>query len=146
MEPQIIHREAFTVLGLEECFPDGQEDFEGIWKRYMRYHAQIEPHSIDGAHYGVCFAHGEFGVLVYLAGMWVTEVGEVPEGLTQRTVPASRYAVFTCTVPTIGETYDRIFGEWLKSADVVRPAVGSPKADFEQYGDPVLIHIALEDA
>ena len=67
-------------------------------------------------------------------------------------MPASRYAVFECTVATIGDTYAWIFGEWLKTAPYARPDENSPKADFERYppntdsGDtPVLLHIALED-
>jgi predicted transcriptional regulator YdeE len=72
--------------------------------------------------------------------------------LTLREVPASRYAVFECTVKTISDTYDRIFGGWLPTAPYGRPGAGSPKADFERYppntdsGDTrVLLHIALED-
>ena len=45
----------------------------------------------------------------YLAGMAVEGVVDVPEGLTLREVPASRYAVFECTVKTISDTYDWIF-------------------------------------
>ena len=91
----------------------------------------------------------------YLAGMavfGVADVEDVPAGLTLREVPASRYATFECTVKTISDTYDRIFGEWLKANPYPRPRQGSPKADFERYppatdsGDtPVLLHIALED-
>jgi predicted transcriptional regulator YdeE len=84
--------------------------------------------------------------------MVVDGVTEAPEGLTLRDVPASRYAVFQCTVDTISETYDRVFGEWVPSAPYARPERGSPKADFERYppvtdsGDtPVRVHIALED-
>ena len=67
-------------------------------------------------------------------------------------MPASRYAVFECTVETISDTYDWIFGEWLKTAPYTRPDNRSPKADFERYppatnsaDTPVLIHIALKD-
>ena len=76
----------------------------------------------------------------------------MPEGLTLREVPMSRYAVFECTVKTISDTYDWIFGQWLKTAPYPRPNATSPKADFERYppatdsGDtPVLLHIALEN-
>ena len=88
----------------------------------------------------------------YLAGMAVTDVQGVPEGLTLREVPGSRYAVFECTVATISDTYDWIFDQWLKEAPYPRPGEGSSRADFERYppatdsGDsPVLLYIALED-
>ena len=83
--------------------------------------------------------------------MAVTGVQTAPEGLTLRQVPASRYAVFECTVKTISATYDWIFGQWLKTAPYPRPGEGSSKADFERYppntdsGDTaVLLHIAIE--
>jgi predicted transcriptional regulator YdeE len=88
----------------------------------------------------------------YVAGIAVGQVDDVPEGLTLRAIPASRYAVFECTVQTISDTYDWIFCHWLKAAPYGRPDEHSPKADFERYppatdsGDtPVLLHIALED-
>jgi AraC family transcriptional regulator len=152
MEPKITNREAFAILGLQERFSHGKEDFEGIWKRFMAYHDQIRALSIDGAYYGANFVVKEGQQMDYLAGMAVTEVQDVPEGLTLREVPASRYAVFECTVETISDTYDWIFDKWLPTAPHGRPSRGSPKAAFERYppgtdsGDTaVLIHIALEE-
>ena len=43
MEPRFVERDAFTVLGLQERFTPQTEDFEGIWKRFMRFHDQIHP-------------------------------------------------------------------------------------------------------
>ena len=89
----------------------------------------------------------------YVAGMAVGGVDEVPEGVTLREVPASRYAVFECTVKTISDAYDWIFGEWVPTAPYGRPGQGSPKADFERYppntdsGETsVLLYIALEES
>ena len=151
MEPKIVDRVAFTVLGLQERFSQDQEDFEGIWKRFMRYHDPIQALSTDGAYYGANFAVEAGKEMDYLAGMAVTGVQDVPEGLTLRKVPGSRYAVFECTVETIGDTYDWIFGQWLKTAPYARPDENSPKADFERYppgtdsaDTAVLLHIALE--
>lgn len=150
MEPKIIHKETFTLLGLQERFSPDNEDFEGIWKRFMRYHDRIQTFSTDGAYYGANFGVEAGKEMDYLAGMAVAGVQDVPEGLTLRQVPASRYAVFECTVKTIGATYDWIFGQWLKTAPYARPGENSPKADFERYppgtdsGDTVvLLHIAL---
>jgi predicted transcriptional regulator YdeE len=58
--------------------------------------------------------------------------------------------VFECTVATIGQTYDAIFGEWLPTAPYEQTG---PNPDaFERYppntdsGDtPVLIHIKVRD-
>lgn len=95
MEPRIVYREAFNVLGLQERFTPNSEDHEGIWERFMAHHERIKALSADG---------GE--AIDYLAGMAVADVVEVPDGLTLREIPASRYAVFECTVQTIDDTYD----------------------------------------
>jgi len=152
MAPKIIHKETFTLLGLQERFTPASEDFEGIWKRFMQYESQIQPHSTDGAFYGACFGVQEGKQMDYLAAMAVESVGDVPKGLTLREVPASCYAVFECTVRTISDTYDWIFEHWVPTAPYGRPDGTSPKADFERYppatdsGDtPVLLYIALEE-
>jgi len=152
MEPKMVTRDAFTLMGVMERFAHGNEDFEGIWKRFMRYHDQIQPLSTDKVYYGVYFVIDEGKELDCLAGMAVADVDSIPDGLVVREVPAARYAVFECTVETISDTYDWIFGQWLKTAPYARPGENSPKADFERYppatdsGDtPVLIHIVLED-
>lgn len=42
MEPKIVEREGFTVMGTMERFTPETEDFEGVWKRYMTRHKEIE--------------------------------------------------------------------------------------------------------
>jgi predicted transcriptional regulator YdeE len=152
VEYRIVTKPAFTLLGLMERFTPDNEDFEGIWKRFMEHYDPIHALSTDKAYYGACFGTGDERQMDYLAGMTVGGVGEVSKGLTVRVAPASRYAVFECTVTTISNTYDRIFGEWVPTAPYARPGQGSAKADFERYppntdsGDtPVLLYIALEE-
>jgi predicted transcriptional regulator YdeE len=146
-EPTFVDREAFSVLGLQEHFTRGTEDFEGIWKRFMAYHDEIAAHSTDGAYYGVACAPDEGEGMDYLAGMAVPPGTPCPEGLTIREVGAAHYAVFECTVATISETYGFIHGEWLPGSDYVHQC---PKPDFEQYppgtdsaDSPVLLHIPV---
>lgn len=152
MEPRIVDQGTFTLLGLQERVFHDKEDFEGIWKRSMEYHDQVQALSTDGAYHGANYVVTEGEQMDYLAGMAVTGVQQVPEGLTLREVPGSRYAVFECTVETISDSCDWIFDKWLPTGTYGRPGQGSTKADFERYppatdsGDsPVLIHIALED-
>jgi hypothetical protein len=70
-------------------------------------------------------------------------------GLVVREVPAATYAVFSCAVSAIGQTYASIFGEWRAKA---RCEVGESAPAFEQYppadepGGPVRIHIPVLDA
>lgn len=148
MEPEFQDRAAFRVMGILARVTPENEDFHDIWmNRFMARHDEIHPLSTDGAYYGVEFASDEQGAMDYLAGMAVGEVGSVPEGLVVRDVPAARDAVFECTVATIGQTFDAIFGRWLPDS----PYEHDPgKPGFERYppdtatGDsPVLIHVPI---
>jgi hypothetical protein len=55
MEPKIVRKDPFTLLGLQEYFTPDNEDHEGIWKRFMKYHDSIQALSTDGAYYGANF-------------------------------------------------------------------------------------------
>jgi predicted transcriptional regulator YdeE len=127
VEPKIGRKETFALLGLQEHFTQETEDFEGIWKRFMRYEAQIGPHSVDGAFYGANYAPRSGTGMDYLAGMAVGEVESVPEGLTLREVPGSRYAVFECTVKTISDTYDWILTNGSRRRPIPVPVRTRPK-------------------
>ena len=37
MDPTLLDRDAFTVMGIQERFTPDTEDFSGIWKRYMTH-------------------------------------------------------------------------------------------------------------
>jgi predicted transcriptional regulator YdeE len=150
MQPKIVHRDAFRVLGTLTPVKRPGEDpqtFVAIWNRFESFHDRIKAHSTDGAYYGVQFATDRPDTINYLAGMAVGEVGDVAEPLVTREVPAGRYAVFECPVEKIGPTYGYIFGKWLPTSEYKR----SEKAPvFEQYPpaddtqSPVLIHILVK--
>ena len=117
MEPTIVHKETFALLGLQECFTPETADFEGIWKRYMAYHDQIQAQSTDGACYGANFASADHSAPIdYLAGMAVRGAADAPEGAQAREVSAALYAVFECSFQEIGLTYGYIWGEWLQTS------------------------------
>ena len=46
-------------------------------------------------------------------------------------MPAQTYAVFSCTIPTIRETYQDIYGIWLPTSGYVR----APGPELELYGE-----------
>lgn len=151
MEPKIIDLDGFAVSGmLNRISPEKEstESYRMIWEAFETYHDQIKPHSTDMAYYGVSFTAGEEGVIDYIAGMAVKDDYAVSEGLAMRRIPAARFAVFECPVDAIGETYKRIFGEWLPKSPY--GFNGSAPA-FEQYPpegedpSPVHIYIPIQD-
>jgi hypothetical protein len=56
-----------------ERFAHQEDDFEGIWKRFMVYEGQINPLSIDKAYYGAYHPNDDKS-MDYLAGMLVENV------------------------------------------------------------------------
>lgn len=149
MQPDKIHLESFTVMGISAHVKMGgesPEQFGAIWAGFEARHAEIASYATGGHYYGVSFGPDGQGMIDYLAGMAVEDVVEAPEGLAVRKIPGADYAVFACSLKSIGETYGRIFGEWLPESGF-RPDPSA--ASFEKYppaGDetsPVLIHIPI---
>jgi hypothetical protein len=64
--------------------------------------------SIDKVYYGFFFyAPERVGRPArYFAGMWVTQILEMPADWVVREIPAARYAVFETTLAQIGNTTD----------------------------------------
>jgi len=125
-----------------------KEDFQDIWmNRFMARLGGIQPLSTDGAYYGVEFRLPDLGAMDYLAGMAVGDVPAVPDGLVLRDLPAARDAVFRCTVATIRQTFDAIFGHWLPNSpyelDPAAPGVEFYPPDTASADSPVLLHLPI---
>lgn len=151
MEPKIVTRDAFNVMGvIVRCNPMGA-DYSAIWeKQFMPYHDQISWLSTDKAYYCVYFETGEENLADVMAGMAVGEVASIPEGLATREIPMARYAVFECTMKTIGETWENIYSDWLPAShyehDAPLPSFEYFPPDDERAGDfPVSIHVPVRE-
>ena len=131
MEPKFADLDAFTVMGVSVHSMPDKVDFGAFWeKEYMPHDEAIRAVSTDGAYYGVWLPDHADGIPDYVAGMAVRDDAPVPEGAIARQVPASRYAVFECTMQTIGATYGYVYGTWLPSSPYERMSSG---ADLEYY-------------
>ncbi|MGC9358020.1 MAG: GyrI-like domain-containing protein [Anaerolineae bacterium] len=131
MEPKIVQKEAFTVVGPKlRCKVGETGDIPQLWGQLMGRMGEIEHLIQDGNSYGVMVNFDEeTEAYDYLAGFGVSEVENVPEGMVSLEIPAQTYAVFTCTMPTIGETYNAIYGEWLPQSGYEH----APTPEFELY-------------
>jgi len=59
VDPKIVTRDAFSVIGLMDRFTDEDGDVGGLWNRFMSFHDQIQPLSTDKVYYGVAFTTEE---------------------------------------------------------------------------------------
>jgi len=116
MEPKIVRRGAFTVMGVVGHFQSAGEDFGPLWQEYMAFHDRIEAQSAGEGHYGVYLGADHSGPIDYLAGMAVGDAASAPAGVETHEVPGATFAVFECSFQELGPTYGYIWGEWLQSS------------------------------
>lgn len=132
MEPRLVTRQAFNVLGIQSCIDPRNADYRSIWEnQFEPHHDFIRKLAKEEGYYGIYFYSELSGKVDFLAGMAVGDVGEVPEGLVLREVPAAQYAVFECQMDAIGSTWHAIYSSWL--ADSEQFVEDEGKACFEYY-------------
>jgi AraC family transcriptional regulator len=124
MEPKYTKRGDIRVVGLrQEVGPRQSADGPGVWRRFRPFMDTI-PHR-RGAHaFGVIeVLDKESGAFAYSAAVEVSRIAAVPRGLTGKTLPGGRFAVFTHRLAScdiggeLKRTFGYIYGTWLQSAD-----------------------------
>lgn len=149
MDPQFEYKPARMLAGVLVHGRPKEIDYSDVWmNRYMKFDEFLKPFSIDKAYYGVSFPGGNNGAVDYIAGMVVENLDSVPDGLVLREIPAARFAIFQCTLETIGQTFNQIYGIWLPESQY---EFDSASADYEFYppktateGDPVWIYLPIK--
>ncbi len=131
MEPKFVTKPAFTVVGLKSHGKNENNEIPETWTALMPRMEEIPVKPDSEYSYGVCGNMTEDGSFDYLAGFEVADDAEVPEGMARWDVPEQRYAVFTCTLPTVREAYDYIYNTWLPQSEYEH----APGPEFEAYGE-----------
>jgi AraC family transcriptional regulator len=132
MEPQFVTKPAFTIVGMLLRATPMTPEIPKLWDRFVPRIDEIAHLAEPKTDYGVMDHFDEAtGQFDYLAGCSVTAVDTLPAGMQQWDVPANTYAVFTTTVPTIGQVMGHIYNTWLPTSGY-RHAAGPY---FERYGE-----------
>ncbi len=129
MEPKIVTKPAFTVVGLMYFGKNENNEIPQVWEKYLPRTEEIEGKL--GYAYGLCGDVMEDGRFHYMAGHEVEDVGAIPDGMEKWDVAEQQYAVFPCTLQTIQETYEYIFKTWLIQSEYER----GDGPDFEYYSE-----------
>lgn len=136
MEPRIILKPAFTVVGLSQNGEDLSEQSETLWEELGLRFQEIpgaDPDTGFGVH---CWNGSERKYLVGMAVRGVVDESEdsdIPEGMTACQFKKHAYAVFPHCGPisNLNETFNWIFADWLPGSGY--QAVGN--SFFELYDD-----------
>ncbi len=138
MEPKIIEKEGFTLVGLRYFGKNENNEIAELWNEFNRRMEDLGrmPHDTGEAAIGLCITPEdapEDGAFEYVAGLPVARVEDVPEGFVVREMPAYTYAVFAHKgdMPSLEKTYEYIYETWLPQSSYTLAA----KIDFEYYNE-----------
>ena len=131
-QPQLITKPAFTVVGLLLRTQPMSPEIPALWDKFVPRIGEI-PHPTEGhISYGLM---GRFdqatGLFDYMAGNPVTQVDQLPTGMSRWDLATNTYAVLETTLTGIGETMNYLYQTWLPASDY--QAVDAPS--FERYGE-----------
>ena len=132
MEPSIITREDFRVVGLKYRGKNENEEIPRLWREFWPRHTEISGRVTPIVSFGVIDHFSESSSeFEYVAGIAVEAESDIPEGMAEVKIPGQTYAVFDCTLPTLMETIGHIHEEWLPNSDYKRAA----GPEFELYDE-----------
>jgi len=149
MEPRIVKKDGFKVIGVSARGNPQAIDYSDIWGReFMARYAELSALSSDGDYYGVYFDTDEAGIVDFIAGIAAAPDAEAPEGLAARDVPGATFAVFDGTMSTIGATWEMIMSQWLPQSayeyDASKVSFEFFAADMGEGPDaPMMIYVPV---
>jgi AraC family transcriptional regulator len=124
-----VTKPAFTVVGLRLRTMPKSPEIPKLWDAFVPRIGELQNISEPYVSYGVMASAGD--ALDYMAGNALSEVTELPAGMSRWDIAETTYAVFESTISTLPETFDTIFGTWL-------PTSGYKQAEgplLERYGE-----------
>lgn len=143
MEPKIVEKPGFTVVGLSlrvTPTPENMKKIPLLWDQFGPRIASI-PGRKNWECFGLCMPEertkDDQPCFTYLCAMEVEPGHPVPDGMQSLEVPAARYAVFAFEdhISRIGPFIDKVFGEWMPASGL--PRVSSPEFEhYDQRWDP----------
>jgi AraC family transcriptional regulator len=131
-EPKLVSKSAFTVVGLLLHAQPMSPEIPALWDKFVPRMGEIPHQAAEHVSYGLM---GRFdqatGMFDYMAGNPVTQVDQLPAGMTHWNLFANTYAVLETTLSGIGETMNYLHTTWLPASDY--QPIDAPS--FERYGE-----------
>ena len=141
MNPKMIDKDAFAVIGISARTSNGKEvTADGViapmWGRFFEESLLGKiPHKADSNIVAVYadYASDHNGEYTFVLGARVTSDAEVPPGMVVKKIPAQKFAVLTSEKGPAPEVVPQL---WMKINSLPKTAAGGDrlyKADFEIY-------------
>jgi len=136
VEPKIVKRKAFKVVGLKYYGNDPKNNCPKLWQEFMKRIGEIRNALPVMESYGLmCTGEEDFvdGKFDYIASVAVSDLDNIPEGMVGAEIPEATYAVFTHKgrLDTLQETYEYIYGNWFQNSEYEPIGLN----EFELYDD-----------
>lgn len=130
MEPKIVEKEAFKIVGLRKTFTHAtSSEIPALWGQFMEEIPKITQEEAMPVCFGACYfdpsQHMDENMeFEQIAAIELTEGREVPEGHVTRDVEGGKFAVFSHKgkLENLTETYNYIYGVWAQSGKVTLKA------------------------
>lgn len=130
MEPRIVERDPFSVVGMHYRGNPQEGELPRLWQAFGPREQEIKGILNQHVTYGLsAFLDEDTGEFDCLAGLEAESGHELPEGMVAWDMPGGTYAVFPCTLATIAQTFGHAYSTWLPSSGYVR----GDGPDFEAY-------------
>ncbi len=143
MNPKVMQKEAFTVVGISIRTSNAKEmTADGVigkqWGRFMQEGMLAKiPNKADSTMVAAYtdYASDHDGEYTYVLGARVTSDAEVPAGMVAQKIPAGKFAMFTSEKGPAPKVVPEL---WMKINSLPKTAVGGDRvyrADFEIYDE-----------
>lgn len=132
MEPTIISKPAFRVVGMQHRGTFDNEELPALWQKFGERMGDVQGVADREYAYGLTTDMDmETSEIEYMAGVAVEPTANVPEGMVSVDVPEQTYATFSCTLATIQQAYEQFYHEWMPTSGYKR----APGPELELYGE-----------
>lgn len=131
VEPEVVERDAMTVVGLRVRYEGDESVFQDLWETFGERWGEFEPFAASDDAFGVVTEFDpETETFAYVVGVATTSTADLPADFETVEVPAGTYAVFETALATFQDDYDAVTGEWLPDSPYDR----RDAPEFERYG------------
>lgn len=121
-EPEIKELDDMKVVGISSLITLKSNLIPLLWQNFFKKMGEIENIVNSDVALGISYDNQQTEddyIFFYMICYMVSNVDNIPQGLTYLEIPSQKYAVFTHKglMTELMETYMYIYGEWLPNSD-----------------------------